>query len=379
MKWILAIQLILLCNLGHAQTLAAGTGTFVFNQYGPLANKSVTIYYHIPANVPADAPVLMALHGEERDGNAYRSDWINAANQHKFIVIAPEFSDAGFSGGDGYNLLNLFRDGDNPTMSSLNPDSVWTTALFEPIFLSVKSRFGLTTTYYVAYGHSAGSQVLHKYVMLYPKTSMKTAICANAGWYTLPDKTRLYPYGLGLVPLSDSTLLKSFSKSLIVLLGLLDNNPNSAGLRHTQEADAQGLTRLARGRYFFSNASNLAQRASVTFNWRKVEVAGVGHDHTLMASNALQLVLDAFSTTNGGQKPPALNCVYAQGRLNVSGLQNGELVTVSIINAAGQTVLSYSGYAANNFSLEVGSYTGLFTALLNTTYNGNRIVRFANY
>ena len=38
---------------------------------------------------------------------------------------------------------------------------------------------------------------------------------------------------------------------IYIQVGALDNNPNSAGLRHNEYADAQGLNRVTRAVHFF--------------------------------------------------------------------------------------------------------------------------------
>ena len=47
----------------------------------------------------------------------------------------------------------------------------------------------------------------------------------------------------------------------------MDNDPNSAGLRHNQFADAQGLNRLERANHFFDEALQLSQENNLEFNW----------------------------------------------------------------------------------------------------------------
>jgi hypothetical protein len=54
------------------------------------------------------------------------------------------------------------------------------------------------------------------------------------------------------------------------------------GLDKLPPAVQQGATRLERGRNAYRAAEALAQRNGWTFNWRLVEVPGVGHDAPAM-------------------------------------------------------------------------------------------------
>jgi poly(3-hydroxybutyrate) depolymerase len=331
----------------HAQSLTAGTGVYQFSGHSPLRTKPISVFYHIPTGGnPAKMPILLAFHGEDRDGNSYRQDWVAAANQHKFMVFALQFDDSFYPGGDGYNFGNMFRDGDAPSASTLQPDSVWTFAAIDPLFRDIKSRTGSVANSYVAFGHSAGAQFLHRFVLYQPNSLMRKAIAANAGWYTVPIASQTYPYGLGLSPMTSIQLTSAFAKPLLVFLGKLDTNPNSPGLRHNSQTDAQGLYRLARGRYFFNQSRAQAQQSTAVFGWSLAEVAGVGHDHTLMAINALPYVLDAFEPSQLSSSIPALRlCWLTDGGIQLSGLQPAETYSIQLFDTYGRLVGQFTGQA----------------------------------
>lgn len=358
-----------------AQTLS-GTGMVELNGYSPLRQKPVKVYYHIPAGETANMPILMVLHGDDRDANAYRQPWIAAANQYRFMVLAPEFSEAAYGGGNGYNLFNMFVNGDNPSLGTLNPDSVWTSAWLAYIFQYFKQRTGSVHEAYVAFGHSAGAQFLHRYMLYYPSATIGTAICANAGWYTLPSTGITFPYGTRLTRATDSTLAQAFRRKVVVMLGQVDNNPNSAGLRHNAEADAQGLHRLARGRYFYTYAQTEATRLRTSLAWQKVEVAGVGHNQALMATNAIPLVVEAFRQDFPNTIPDPLNCYYADGTLNVTGLLAGERVSIALTDLSGKVMNLYTGYPEGSLNIKTVLNPGLYLARLTTSFHAQQVIRF---
>ena len=50
------------------------------------------------------------------------------------------------------------------------------------------------------FGHSAGAQFVHRFVMFAPGPNLRTAISANAGWYTTLEENVAFPYGLKDAP-----------------------------------------------------------------------------------------------------------------------------------------------------------------------------------
>jgi hypothetical protein len=272
------------------------TGSFVYTPTGPLSTKPITVYYHIPNGNISTMPILLSFHGDDRDGSNYRDYWISMANANGFMVFAPEYSDANYPGGDGYQLGNVFVDGDNPSLATYNPENEWTFSTVDPLFESIKTRVSGSQATYDAWGHSGGAQFLQRFRLYLPNSKMNTAICSNAGWYTVPETGIDFPYGIDKSELTTTNFTDAFPKRLIVHLGQNDTDPNSPGLRHNPTVDnQQGLNRLDRGRYFYTESLAYAQSISSTFNWQKQEVAGVGHDPQLMANNALTYLFQSNS------------------------------------------------------------------------------------
>ena len=270
------------------------TGVFTFTPTGVLSDKSINVYYHTPQADLTNFPILFSFHGGSRNADDYRDDWIEMANANNFMVFAPEFNSDDFPSGDMYNLANIFQDGDNPSSDTFNSPDSWTFSIIDQLFDFIKSEIEGNQTTYNAWGHSAGAQFLHRFVFYLPNSKLNIAVCSNAGWYTVPESGVVFPYGLLESQLSNSNLISAFSKKLYVHLGDADTDPNSSSLRHNDIVDEQqGLNRLVRGRYFFETSQEKAESLNATFNWEKTpEVSGVGHDHTAMALDALQYILE---------------------------------------------------------------------------------------
>ena len=259
-----------------------GTGDYEFDGYAPLSRRPVRVFYHVPEGVRADAPVVFVLHGANRNADDYRDAWIDAADRDGLIIVAPAFRDVFYP---QFALGEVFADGERPSADTLNDPSEWAFAIIEPLFDDVVDRTPSTASTYTLFGHSAGAQFLHRFVMFQPDARFDRAFAANAGWYTLPLDPVEFPYGLGQTPL-EAGPREFFRRELVILIGDQDTNPQSAGLRHTPEADAQGNHRYARAYHFLDTSTTAASEAGVAFSWTLEEVPGVGHDHVGMGAYA---------------------------------------------------------------------------------------------
>jgi pimeloyl-ACP methyl ester carboxylesterase len=269
-----------------------GSGFFNFTAYQPFLEKPIKVYYYIPENINANTPLLFIFHGTGRNARDYRDAVISKANQYNFIVMAPEFSNSYFPGGDGYNLGNVFIDGDNPSPTNLNPEDQWTFSVIEPMFDFVKASINNSTNKYHVFGHSAGGQFAHRFIMFKPNSRFDKVVASASGWYTVPDFEVDFPYGFKNSPLENLSLSTLFNNNLIIQIGSLDNDPNATALRHNSFADVQGLNRFARTNYFFDKAQNLALSNSLNFNWQFYINENLGHDFQSAIENAADIIFN---------------------------------------------------------------------------------------
>ena len=267
-----------------------GTGKYTFNSYAPLADKPIVVFYHIPEGANSDSPLLIVFHGNGRDAMESRDAMIDLSESNDFILVVPEFSSTYYPGSDKYHMGNIFVDGDNPSEATLNDESVWTFSVIEPIFDDFKSRTDLATNIYDVFGHSAGAQVAHRYFFFKPDARVNRVISASAGWYTMPYFEVDFPYGFGFAPISETVLKELFERRLTVIVGANDTDPNSYALRHTAQADEQGLNRVERANYFYNNSRQIALDYGVSFRWQFKAIANAGHDFGATSSTAVALL-----------------------------------------------------------------------------------------
>ncbi|PRP66236.1 hypothetical protein [Nonlabens agnitus] len=272
------------------ETLEAGSGFYRYNYQDAGTSREMKVYYHIPMDVSPSTQILFVFHGGGRNARDYRNAMVSKSDRYSFIVIAPEFSTANFPGGDGYNLGNVFSDGDNPTPESLNPENEWAFSIIEPLFDDFKEKLDNTSSTYDVYGHSAGGQFAHRLLMFQPDLRMDQMVASASGWYTVPNNQVSFPYGFADSPLNSISISSLLSRKLTIQVGANDNDPNASSLRRNAEADAQGTNRKDRAEYFFEYAEDLAARNNVIFNWRFVIQPNADHDYILASQNAADLL-----------------------------------------------------------------------------------------
>ena len=270
--------------------LQIGSGSFTFDQYQPFNNKPIEVFYHIPENANQSSPILISLHGMNRNGESHRNSLIDKSNQHRFILVVPEFSENNFSGGDGYNLGNIFIDGDNPSLETLNPNDEWTFSVLDPLFIYFKNLVTNYSNNYNLIGFSAGGQLAHRSFIFNNSIYCQQTISMSSGWYTTIDENQNFPYGLNESPFNSNNIASLFSRNLTILIGQNDNDPNAPNLRRNSIVDLQGNNRFDRAEYFYTSAENLANEKNYIFNWQKFVVPNAAHDLSPIANFAVDLL-----------------------------------------------------------------------------------------
>jgi len=271
---------------------AAGVSRFEVADWG---GPPIPVWVLRPATAKADAPVMFVMHGVGRDADRYVAEWVDMATREGLIVVVPEFTKGGFPTNDNYSYGAMFAvDG------SLRPRSAWSYSSIDVIFDRLVAREKLTAKDYVLFGHSAGAQFVHRFVMLGFGQKMSRAISANSGSYTWPSGSNRWPFGVGNLPPGLWQPDRAFASPMLIMQGTADNDPNYPSLPRQPEAMAQGPHRLARGKAFYAAAQDAAKQAGVRFGWSCALVPDIGHDNGGMAPYAIRL-LRAGPLPTGGE------------------------------------------------------------------------------
>lgn len=269
---------------GEATGIQDGKGTLIFSGWqGP----QVTVWTYVPADIDRKtAPILFVMHGARRDPERYRDQWIDEADRGGFIIVAPEFSRDDFPRAQGYNLGAAI----DLDTGHWNDEEVWSFSAIEPIFDDVVERLQGSQSQYSIYGHSAGSQFVHRFLFFKPDARVKRYLAANAGWYTFADPDTDFPFGLGGLPITSDALREALAKDVVVLLGDQDTDTQHSSLNRSAGAMEQGPHRFARGQAFFEQAKAIAAENGWQFGWSLRIVEGVAHSNRGMADGAYDLV-----------------------------------------------------------------------------------------
>lgn len=270
-------------------TLQSGSGQFTFQDARGNADRPITVRYHMPGGYTPETPIVFVMHGASRAGQRYFDDWKEHAIAHGFLLVVPEFDADNYPGSQWYNLGNVFPDPDAAD-ATRNPDSTWSFTAIEHLFDAVRAATGSTRTTFRIFGHSAGSQFVHRLLMTRPEAPVERAVAANAGWYTMPDESVAWPYGLGDSGLDAAGLAGFLQLPVTVLLGDADTVTTAGNLRRTPEAMLQGPHRFTRGHAFYGAAQSAAEALGLDFGWALDTVPGAGHSNALMALRAAEIL-----------------------------------------------------------------------------------------
>lgn len=239
--------------------------------------------YRAPGYRPG-GDVIFVQHGMKRNGDEYRDFWIDAADRHDLLIVAPTFSDDTFPEAENYNN-GMVRDVDGRVAARES----WTYHVPARVAAALVEAGLMDEGRARIFGHSAGGQFLHRMVSLLGFGPFRAVIAANAGWYSLPTLEAEFPAGLGGVGLDEDDLRRLLASDLWILAGQRDCEAGAEHLPSNPEAQAQGPGRLHRARTYVETGRAAAEALGVPFGWRITEVPDVDHDGNAMGLAAAGL------------------------------------------------------------------------------------------
>ena len=261
---------------------AAKLDKFTFTTWN---KPDLDVFYHLPKTIDNDTKVLFVVHGNTRNADDYLNTWIRLTKDKNIAIFAPHFKRSSFI---SFNTLQ---------MSTSNGKIRTNTDLYlnnsiDTLFKYIKAKFKLTDKLYDIYGHSAGAQFVHRYLLMSDNPSVNKAVAANAGWYTFLNGAD-FPYGVKSPPisLSDSNVKKFLSMDLHILIGSNDTDVNSS-INKSKGAQNQGLNRYQRAKNFFEYTESIVEQNNLEFNWKYQVVPGAPHSNKVMSRAAVLILFE---------------------------------------------------------------------------------------
>src|SRR5262245_39886037 len=252
----------ILCGLLDCPPVAAApitTGRQVIDING----MPMVVFTYRPATC-SDPALLLVFHGIARNARTYRNDTRALADRLCLLVVAPVFDKRANQRG------GIVKDG---------------------VVQDARDWSGTQVLDLVAWARAPeGAQFLERLAAFVP-TEARRIVIANAGSYVFPSLEVDAPYGLGKVYSGtdgEAALRRYLEQPLTIYLGQGDTRNDERN--DYPEALSQGASRYQRGLNGFNAAKTLAQARGWKFNWRLVELPGVGHNarKMLAAPRALE-------------------------------------------------------------------------------------------
>jgi dienelactone hydrolase len=268
-KGIVAAVTIAACWFGLARALADPIAMGSGRQTVDLDGIRLKVFTYRPDGC-ADLSLLLVFHGNARDADRYRDDARALADKNCLLVVAPLLDRRTFP-------LWRYQHGDVVRDGVVQDPRDWTGRLVPALVDWVRTQEGRPLAYSLL-GHSAGAQFLDRLAAFVP-TEARRIVVANPGSYVFPSLQIAAPYGLGKVYAGadgEAQLRRYLEQPITIYLGQGDVRADDRD--PSPEAQAEGASRHQRGRNAFNVAKALAQARGWPFNWRLVELPGVGHN-----------------------------------------------------------------------------------------------------
>jgi len=238
-------------------------------QIADVNGAPMVVFTYRPAGCSNPA-LLLVFHGNARNARTYRDDARALADRLCLLVVAPVFDKRAFP-------TWRYQRGGIVKNAVVQDARDWTGRLVLDLVAWARQQEGRSLPYSLL-GHSAGGQFLDRLAAFVP-TEARRIVIANAGSYVSPSLKVDAPYGLGKVYSgtdAEAALRRYLEQPLTIYLGQGDTRDDERN--DYPEALAQGASRYQRGLNVFNAAKTLAQARGWEFNWRLVELPGVGHN-----------------------------------------------------------------------------------------------------
>ena len=241
------------------------------------------MYYHLPEIINDETKVLFVIHGNSRNADNYLNTWIKLAKDKNYAIFAPHFKRSQFI---SFNTLQM----STSSGRIRNEANLYLNNSIDLLFDHIKPLFDLSQDSYDIYGHSAGAQFVHRYLLFSNSPKVNRAVAANAGWYTFLDGSN-FPYGINNPPIdfNSQNVINFLNMDLHIHIGSADTDISSS-VNQSEGANNQGLNRFQRANNFFNYTTKIVEKNDLNYNWSFLVVEGVAHSNSRMSKAAAEVI-----------------------------------------------------------------------------------------
>jgi len=282
MKYFLKLFLLLTCPVCISASEINQTTFAYWNK------PDIEIYYISSDVIDENTKVIFVIHGNTRNAEDYLSEWRPYIAKKNVIVVAPKFTKESFK---YFALLEMAQ-----SSGKVNKDeSEYINNSISLIFNFIKSKFSLNTQTYSMFGHSAGAQFTHRYMLLSDDKRISSAVIANAGWYTFIS-TAEFPYGIKNAPIKiSSDHIRWYTASKVNLL-IGSDDVGFKSLNTSKGAQIQGINRYERANNYFNTLIKEAEKNNYVLRWNFKVLDNVDHDYKKITPIAADILLQNIET-----------------------------------------------------------------------------------
>jgi len=189
-------------RVSESQVIEYGPGFFLFCDKTIPENSAMRVFYYKPSGFNANSPIFFILHGGGRQAEGVMRISAVSAETFNFLLVVPEYSFKLFPTNEEYNYGNARK----------KQKELWTYFVNDRIFQFVKGLTMSQQEKYYLFGHSAGSQFIHRQLMVGASNFVEKAFAANAGEYAMPIFGEVsFPWSMSGLDLSREDIKRFFS------------------------------------------------------------------------------------------------------------------------------------------------------------------------
>lgn len=223
-------------------------------------------FAYIPERATPSSPVLVSVHGLERQALQHAVRFSPLAERFGFIVVAPLFTKSRMS---RYQRAQPAREAAEAPLDA-----------FDLTVDHFRRAHDLQTSAIDLFGYSGGAQFAMRYVLA-GSILVRRLVLAAPGWFTMPSDAYPYPYGVGAIgakaprPLQLERLLTT---PTLLVVGSEDTRREASLNREPLIDEMQGRNRLERARRWSEAMAVAAKARGLTGQVELRILPEAGHD-----------------------------------------------------------------------------------------------------